>query len=85
MQDFFTNNSIWFLLGLAVFPRITLLFATSLISGWFWLVWLFFPRIWIAILAIPYWDTNPVLVIFAVAFAITGTIGESSTTKRIRK
>lgn len=84
-MDFFTNHGVLTLICLAIFPRLTLLFASFASGGllW-WLWWIFAPHLLVAILAIPYWDTNPVLVIIAWIVALGGTSGETkvATSKR---
>lgn len=79
------------LILLAIFPRITLLCAMvfgNLVSGgilW-WLGWFIWPNLLIAILAIPYWDSNPVLVIIAWVFAFAGGGSEGRTVNnRVRR
>ena len=77
-MDFFDNHGVITLICLALFPRLTLLFASFATGGilW-WLGWILAPHILVAILAIPYWDTNPVLVIISWMFAFCGTGGET--------
>ena len=69
----------WLLLiGLALFPRITLLFVGGPFSPLHWLGWLIAPHLLVAILATSrYWDTDPVLCVVAWFFAFAGTGGES--------
>lgn len=84
-MNFFDNHSIFALLGLAIFPRITLLVASFATGGFFWwLGWLITPHLLVAILSLPYWHSNPVLVIFAwfMAFAGTGGEGQMANGKR---
>lgn len=85
-MDFFTNHTIITLIFLALFPRLTLLIASFATGGllW-WLGWVFAPHILVAILALPYWDTNPVLVIGAWIIALGGTSGEASTAAKLKK
>lgn len=77
-MDFFDNYGVLTLICLALFPRLTLLFASFATGGllW-WLGWIFTPHLLVAILAIPYWDTNPVLVVIAWIFAFNGTLVET--------
>lgn len=90
-MDFFDafNWPIVLLIGLAIFPRITLLVGAILdvfITGgllW-WLGFIFAPHLLVAFLAIPFWDTNPVLVICAWILALTGTSSEVRTANRKR-
>ena len=85
-MDFWQNHGWLFLLGLTVFPRITLLFFSSVSFG-FWIIlgWIFVPHFVVAILATSiYWNTNPVLCIIAwfVAFGATG--GEGAAVNKAR-
>ena len=77
----FNDHGFWFLIGLALFPRITLLVSSVLSGGllW-WLGFIFAPHLLVAILAIPFWDSNPVLVIIAWVMALSGTSAEAKTT-----
>ena len=64
-------------IGLAVFPRITLLFVGGAFGPLAWLGWLFCPHLLVAILGTTYyWDTNPVLCVVAWFVAFAGTGGE---------
>lgn len=86
--DFFTAHpdySALLLLGLALFPRITLLVSSIATGGFFWwLGWLFAPHLLVAILAtMTYWDTNPILVVFAWLFALGGSSTEVKTAKTV--
>ena len=84
-MDFFDNHGVLTLICLAFFPRLTLLLASFATGGllW-WLGWIVAPHILVAILAIPYWDTNPVLVITAWILAIGGTSTETRVASSIR-
>lgn len=80
MTNFFDLHAhAWLLLlGLATFPRITLLFVGGPFGILAWCGWVFAPHLLVAILATSrYWDTNPVLCVIAwfIAFAGTGTEG----------
>ena len=78
-MNYFDHHGTLLLFCLAIFPRLTLLLA-SISSGGFlcWLGWLFCPHFLVAILALPYWRSNPVLVIVAWLCAISGTGGEGA-------
>jgi hypothetical protein len=77
------EHGIWFLLGLAVFPRITLLFFAATPFGWLaWIGWLFAPHLLVAILSLPYWHDHAVLVIIAWIVALIGTGAEGHTVRR---
>ena len=80
-MDFLTNHGVLTLICLALFPRLTLLIASSATGGGLrWLGWVFTPHLLVAILALPYWDTNPVLVVIAWIMAFGGTSAEGKTT-----
>ena len=66
-MDFWQVHGFWFLFFIVLFPRLTMLFAVMVPFGWLaWLGWFFTPRLLVAILATTcYWDTNPVLCVFA--------------------
>ena len=68
-MDFFQHHGILCLFCLTFFPRLTLLFGSFLTGGvlW-WLGWIFCPHLLVAILAIPFFNTNPVLVILAMDY-----------------
>ena len=80
------HGTLWgmiFLLGMAIFPRITMLFGMLTPFGWLaWLGWLIAPHFAVAIFATSmYWHTNPVLCVFAWMFALAGTGGETKTAR----
>ena len=84
-MDFFQYHSWIVLFFLAVFPRLTLLLAGFVTGGFLWWVgWLILPRFLIAILSLPYWSSNPVLVIIAWILAFAGTSGEAKVARRRR-
>ena len=76
--DYWDVHGFFFLIFIATFPRLTLLFSSVASGGFFWwLGWLFAPRILVAILAtLAYGNTNPILVTFAWLFAIGGESAE---------
>ncbi len=83
--DFFlAHASPWLLLaGLAVFPRLTLLFVGGPFAVLHWLGWVFAPHLLVAILATSrYWDTNPALCVVAWFIAFAGTGGETTAARR---
>jgi hypothetical protein len=82
-HDFFDKHTWFFLISMAIFPRLTLLVSgliahTIEFGGLVW--WLGFfvaPRILVAILAtVSYWNQNQILVIIAWLFAIGGESSE---------
>lgn len=83
-MDFWQAHGWLFLICIAMFPRLTLLFAVATSFGWLaWLGWIFCPHLLVAILATQrYWDTNPILVVIAWLFAFGGTGAEGAITKR---
>ena len=76
--DFFTKHNILFLIFISFFPRLTLLFSSVSFGGFFWwLGFLFMPRLLVAVLAtIAYGKTNPVLVAISWVVAISGEVME---------
>lgn len=77
--DFWNSHAhpLLLLFGLAVFPRITLLFVGGPFGFLHWLGWLVAPHLLVAILATThYWSTDPVLCVIAWFFAFAGTGGE---------
>lgn len=77
-MDFWQEHTIFFLIFITFFPRLTMLFATSVHFGFLgWLGWLFAPHLTVAILATQYyWHTNPILCTIAWFVALAGTGGE---------
>ena len=84
MMNFWHVHGIFFLFFIAVFPRLTMLFAVAGPFGWLtWLGWLFLPHVTVAILAtVAYWHTNPVLCVIAWLFALGGTTAEGKTARK---
>lgn len=76
--DYFEVRGWFFLLAIAIFPRLTLLFSSVAFGGFFWwLGFIFAPRFLVAILATTaYWNTNPILVTLAWLAAIGGESSE---------
>ena len=76
--DFWEIHGFFFLICIALFPRLTLLFSSVAFGGLFWWLGFFFtPRLLVAILAtISYWNTNKVLVLFAWLAAVGGESSE---------
>ncbi|MBX7100487.1 MAG: hypothetical protein K1X89_22405 [Myxococcaceae bacterium] len=65
------------LVGLAFFPRLTLLFVGGPFGVLHWLGWLVAPHLLVAILATgQYWSTDPFLCVVAWFFAFAGTGSE---------
>jgi hypothetical protein len=76
--DFFQKHGVLFLLFISIFPRLTLLFSSVASGGilW-WLGFLFFPRVLVALLAtVAYFQTNPVLVVISWIVALGGETAE---------
>lgn len=77
------GHGVFFLLGLAVFPRITLLLFAATPFGWLaWIGWVIAPHLLVAVLSLPYWDSHLVLVIIAWVMAFVGTAGEGQAARR---
>lgn len=77
-QNFWDHHGIIFLVLIALFPRLTLLFSSVPFGGLFWwLGFIFAPRILVAVLAtITYGSSNPILVIISWIIALSGESGE---------
>ena len=82
--EFFTAHTLHpylLLVGLALFPRITMLFVGGPFGVLQWLGWAFMPHFTVAMFAtFRYWDTNPGLVVAAWLFAFAGTSAEGRVT-----
>lgn len=86
-MDFWVVHGWLFILALAFFPRLTILFGLiwgTMVSGgvlW-WLGWVLVPRLLVACLATTYyWDTNPVLVVFSWIYALVEERAEWSSAR----
>lgn len=87
-MDFWQVHGWLFLFGLVFFPRLTMLFAGTvwkfalLTPPWnilAWVGWVLSPSLVVAILATTYyWNTNPILCIFAWLFLLSKTGGAAS-------
>ncbi len=85
--DFWRVHSVWFLIFMNLFPRITMLVATPFpigFGGWFG--WLVVPRIYAAIIATTlYWNTNPTLCVITWIIALgTTSTNEGVLIRKIR-
>lgn len=80
-ESFWKHHNLIQLIGWVCFPRMMFWFFSVITGGaWFWVGVLFAPYIMAAYWATQYyWDTNPVLCVFAWIFAVLGSIGESKT------
>ncbi len=76
--NFWDKHGVFFLISIAIFPRLTLLFSSVATGGVLWWIgFFFFPRILIAGLAtMAYFHTNPVLVTMSWLIAIGGEFFE---------
>jgi hypothetical protein len=84
-MGFWYHHGLLFILFLAFFPRLTLLFSSVAFGGplW-WLGWLVAPRLLVAILATgAYWRTNPVLVVITWIWAFGGESAEKTSAGRL--
>ena len=82
-MSFWDYHGVLFLFGLAVFPRITLLFSNVTGIGiLFWIGWFFVPHLTVAVLAtIFYFNTNPFLVVCSWLIAFGGESKEKKVVK----
>lgn len=83
-MNFWEVHGVLFLIFMALFPRLTMLFATAVSFGLLaWIGWFFCPYLVAAIYAtMIYWDTNPIICIIAWLFAIIGTFGEGKAAQK---
>ncbi|MDP3999409.1 MAG: hypothetical protein Q8P76_02330 [bacterium] len=84
-MDFWQIHTVWFLVAIAFFPRITMLVVGTVSSFGLlgWLGFIFAPHLTVAILATTYyWHTNPVLCVIAWLVALTGTSSEAGAAKK---
>jgi hypothetical protein len=80
-MDFWDKHGVLFIISMALFPRLTLLFSSVAFGGllW-WLGFIFVPRILVAVLAtLSYLHTNPVLVALSWVWALSGETAEKRT------
>jgi hypothetical protein len=77
-MSYWEVHTVFFLIGLTFFPRLTVLLFSHVTGGLvFWIFFLCFPRIVIPILAAyHYWDTNPILVVISFIVCLSGETGE---------
>lgn len=77
-SNFWDHHGILFLIFIAFVPRLTLLLGNVATGGLFWwLGWLFAPRVLVAVLAtLAYWYQNPFLVLIAWLAALGGESSE---------
>jgi len=81
-MDFWNLHGWFFLIFIALFPRITMLVAGICFMSWaypvwFWIGWVITPRLVVAILATSiYWNTNPVLCVIAWLLCVGGESAE---------
>lgn len=79
-MDFFVNHGWLFLVCIAIFPRLTIIFSTAIMPLFgilSWLGFIFAPHLLVAIYATTfYWHTNPGLCVIAWIFALGGTSAE---------
>lgn len=78
--SFWEVHSIFFIIFMLFFPRLTLLFATIWGGVWWWVGLLLAPRFMVAILATTaYWNTNTVLCVLTWMWAFGGESTEKRT------
>ena len=83
-MSFWNVHGILFLIGLTLFPRLTVILFSYVTGGViFWGFFLLAPRLVIPILAaFHYWDTNPVLVVVSFFICLGGETGEKEVVRR---
>lgn len=79
-ENYWNHHGVFFLIFIAVFPRLTLLLSSVASGGLLWWIsWFFMPRFLVATLAtIAYWHSNPILVICAWLIALGGESSEKT-------
>ena len=79
MDNFWTYHGFLLLIGLTLFPRLSLLICNIPTGFFFWISWFIFPRLVIAFYAsMYYFDTNPILVLLSWIIALSGESTEKS-------
>ena len=79
MDNFWIYHGFLLLIGLTLFPRLSILMCNIPGGLFFWIIWIVFPRIVIAFYAsILYFDTNPILVFLSWIIALSGESTEKS-------
>ncbi|MBC7530387.1 MAG: hypothetical protein H7318_02350 [Oligoflexus sp.] len=83
-MNFWNDHGVIFLLCMFFFPRLTLLLSSIPFGGIFWwLGFVFAPRLLVAILAtIAYWPTNTILVVCTWIWALSGETAEKTFVSR---
>jgi hypothetical protein len=83
--DFWQVHGLGFILCMCFFPRLTMLFSTTVGAGpLYWFGWVFAPRLTVAILATSYfWHTNTILCVFAWFWALVGEVGEKEVAVKV--
>jgi len=80
-MSFWETHSILFVICMFFFPRLTMLFGTTMGGGiLYWVGWVLAPRITVAVLATYFFgSTNTLLVVLTWFWAIAGESVEKST------
>jgi hypothetical protein len=83
MQNFWDYHGLLFVLAMFFFPRLTMLFATTVGGGFlYWLGWLLMPRFTVALIAtILFHEHNTLLLIFTWIWALGGETAEKVVAK----
>jgi len=78
LANYWDVHGAFFLIFIALFPRLTLLFSSIPFGGFFWWLGLIFtPRLLVAVLAtISYWNSNWILVIISWVLVLGGESSE---------
>ncbi len=83
-NNYWDHHGLFFLIFITLFPRLTLLFSSVASGGVFWwLGWIFAPRLLVAILAtLSYWHENKFLVVISWLVCIGGESTEKTVIQR---
>lgn len=84
---FWEHHGFWQVMGWLFFPRLMFWFFSVITGGfWFWVGVFFTPRIMAAWwCTVYYWETNPVLCVFAILSLFTLEYSEKTSTKYRRR
>ena len=86
MESYWQNHTMFYLIVLALFPRLALLFCSFPSSLLFWVGWFCIPRITIAVLATMFYlSSNPILVVLSWLIALSGESAEKKYTYKYTK
>ena len=78
MNDFWNYHGLLFIIAMFIFPRLTMLFATTVGGGFlYFLGWIIAPRLTVAIIATTlFYEHNVILLMLTWIWAIFGEVLE---------